>query len=99
MFAFTQSNRRWEAADGPDRYRRTLYTRRWRSAPYPFLTTFDGPVPNVTCTRRERTTSPLQALTMANDPMVLELAAALGSARDARAARTGPAWSAPSSSH
>jgi len=78
IFDFTQSARAWEPATGADRYRRTLYTRRWRSAVYPFLTTFDAPVPNVACTRRERTTSPLQALALANDPMMLELAAALG---------------------
>ncbi len=78
VFRFTQTNKRWDADEGADRYRRTLYTRLWRSSPYPFLTTFDAPQPNVTCTRRVPSSTPLQALTLANDPMVLELAGGLG---------------------
>lgn len=78
VFAFTQSKKSWKPAEGEDRYRRTLYTRLWRSSTYPFLTTFDAPVANVTCTRRGRSNTALQALTMANDPMVLEIAALFG---------------------
>ena len=78
VFAFTQSNKSWSASEGSDRYRRTLYTRIWRSSTHPFLTTFDYPPANVTCTRRERSNTPLQALALANDPMILELAAGLG---------------------
>ena len=77
VFAFTQSNRKWEPSAGPDRFRRTLYTRIWRSAVFPFLTTFDAPVPSQTCTRRLRSNTPLQALTLANDPMMIEIAAGL----------------------
>lgn len=78
VFSFTQSHKSWKAAEDSDRYRRTLYTRRWRSSTYPFLTTFDAPVANVACTRRGSSNTALQALTLANDPMVLEIAAALG---------------------
>ncbi len=78
VFAFTQSRKGWQAAEGPDRFRRTLYTRLWRSSTYPFLSTFDAPPATVTCNRRERSNTPLQALTMANDPMIQELAAGLG---------------------
>ncbi len=78
VFAFTQTNKQWLADEGADRFRRTLYVRLWRSSPYPFLTTFDAPQPNVTCTRRIPSSTPLQALTLANDPMVFEIAAGLG---------------------
>ena len=33
----------WNEANGPDRYRRALYTFRYRSVPYPMLQTFDAP--------------------------------------------------------
>ena len=78
VFAFTQRDKKWIANDGTNRFRRTLYVRLWRSSPYPFLTTFDAPQPNVTCTRRIPSSTPLQALTLANDSMMLELADGLG---------------------
>ncbi len=78
VFAFTQSRKSWEAAQSADRFRRTLYTRLWRSSTYPFLLTFDAPAADVACTRRGRSSTPLQALTLANDPMILELAEGLG---------------------
>ncbi|MFT7486702.1 MAG: hypothetical protein ACI9F9_002558, partial [Candidatus Paceibacteria bacterium] len=78
VFAFTQSKKSWHPSEGTERFRRTLYVRLWRSSTFPFLTTFDAPVANVSCTRRERSSTPLQALTMANDPMLLEIAAGLG---------------------
>ena len=46
--------------------------------PYPMLTTFDTPVFNVTCTFRQRSNTPLQSLTMANDETMIEIALALG---------------------
>ncbi len=78
VFSFTQTNKRWVADEGEDRFRRSLYVRLWRSSPYPFLTTFDAPQPTVACTRRIPSSTPLQALTLANDPMILELAEGLG---------------------
>ena len=77
VFAFTQNVKNWLPSEGEDRYRRTLYTRIWRSSTYPFLTTFDVPVANVTCTRRFRSNTPLQALVLANDAMMIELAGGL----------------------
>ncbi|MEZ5963030.1 MAG: PSD1 and planctomycete cytochrome C domain-containing protein [Planctomycetota bacterium] len=74
VFSFTQSKKTWQASTPPDRFRRSLYTRIWRSSPYPFQAVFDTPQANVTCTRRSVSNTPLQALTMANDPMLLELA-------------------------
>jgi hypothetical protein len=55
-----------------------MYTFFVRSAPYPMLTTFDAPVFNVTCTFRQRSSTPLQSLTMANDETMLEMARSLG---------------------
>ncbi|HEX9794175.1 MAG TPA: DUF1553 domain-containing protein, partial [Planctomycetota bacterium] len=77
VFAFTQKAKSWNPDQGDGRYRRTLYTRLWRSSPHPFLTTFDFPDASSSCTRRTRSNTPLQALTMANDPMLIELARAL----------------------
>ncbi len=54
-----------------------MYTYFWRSSPYPFLTTFDAPDATNTCTRRARSNTPLQALTMANDRAFFELAQGL----------------------
>lgn len=67
----------WLDSTGPDRYRRGLYTHMQRSAPYAQLATFDAPDPNLMCARRERSNSPLQALTLLNDPVFFEAAQAL----------------------
>jgi mono/diheme cytochrome c family protein len=77
IYDFTQRQATWITSEGADRYRRGMYTLFMRSAPYPLLTTFDTPRFNVTCTRRARSNTPLQALTMANDPTILEMARAL----------------------
>ena len=61
----------------PDRYRRALYTFRYRSVPYPMLQTFDAPNGDFSCVRRTRSNTPLQALTTLNEPIFLECARAL----------------------
>lgn len=71
---FTQVKRPWVASEGPDRYRRGLYTHFWRAAPYPGLTVFDAPDGGTTCTRRNRSNTPLQALTLLNDQALGECA-------------------------
>ena len=68
----------WDVDEGADRYRRALYTFRFRSSPYPMLQVFDTPDGNAPCTRRDVTNSPLQALTTLNEPLFFECAAALG---------------------
>ncbi|MCE9525979.1 MAG: DUF1553 domain-containing protein [Planctomycetales bacterium] len=78
VYDFTQDPKNWKAATGADRYRRGMYTHFWRSAPYPMLTIFDAPNGNVTCTRRIRSNTPLQALTLANDEAFVECVQAMG---------------------
>jgi hypothetical protein len=68
----------WKEATGPDRYRRAMYTFRYRSVPYPALQAFDAPSGEVACVRRMRSNTPLQALTMLNEPLFVEAAKALG---------------------
>jgi hypothetical protein len=77
VFSFTQIPRLWIANTGADRYRRGLYTYFWRSAPHPALTVFDAPDSTTTCTRRNRSNTPLQALTLLNDQAFLEFAQGL----------------------
>jgi hypothetical protein len=77
VFAFTQVPRDWKASAGPDRYRRGLYTYFWRSAPHPALMAFDAPDSTSTCTRRNRSNTPLQALTLLNDRAFYEFAQSL----------------------
>lgn len=74
VYAFTQDPKPWKAETGFDRYRRGLYTFFWRSLPFPMLTAFDAPNANVTCTRRIRSNTPLQSLTLANDLAFVECA-------------------------
>jgi hypothetical protein len=69
---------RWVESRGPDRYRRGLYTWFQRTSPYPMLMTFDAPDSNVCVVRRERSNTPLQALTLLNDAVFVECARALG---------------------
>ena len=67
----------WEVNEGPDRYRRGLYTFIQRTAPFAQSVTFDMPDPGRTCSRRERSNTPLQSLTLLNDPVFFEAAQAL----------------------
>jgi hypothetical protein len=84
---FTQVQRAWKPADDSGRYRRGMYTHFWRSAPHPALVTFDAPDAVTACTRRNRSNTPLQALTLLNDAGFAEYAYGLA-ARILRAART-----------
>jgi len=74
IYNFTQNVKTWKEDTGANRFRRTMYTEFFRSAPYPLWTTFDSPDFSTVCTRRSRTNTPLQALTLANDPVFWELA-------------------------
>jgi hypothetical protein len=67
----------WETSKNADRYRRSIYTFAKRTAPFAAFATFDGPTGEVCLARRDRSTTPLQALTLLNDEMYIEIARAL----------------------
>src|SRR5215510_10807711 len=68
---------KWEESAGADRYRRGLYILYQRTTPYPQLMNFDAPGANISCTRRQRSDTPLQALNLLNDPVFFEAAQGL----------------------
>jgi hypothetical protein len=72
-----QVKRVWNVSKGEDRYRRGLYTFVYRASPPPSLTVFDAPEGFSSCTRRIRSNTPLQALTLMNDSGFFEFATAL----------------------
>ena len=74
-----QVKRAWNVSVGEDRYRRGLYTFVYRATPPPSLTVFDAPDGQASCTRRIRSNTPLQALTLLNDATFFEFATALQS--------------------
>ncbi|MBI4625115.1 MAG: DUF1553 domain-containing protein [Verrucomicrobia bacterium] len=68
---------KWQESEGEDRYRRGMYIFFQRTVPFPMLMTFDAPNSTTTCTRRDRSNTPLQALTLWNDPAFFDCARAL----------------------
>ncbi len=71
-------NKAWPETKGPEKYRRGMYIHLRRNVPYPMLATFDASDASVACLRRERSNSPLQALTLLNDPVFVECHERLG---------------------
>lgn len=68
------------ADKGDKLYRRSLYTYWRKTIPPPSMLIFDSPMKEFCEVRRVRTSTPLQALNMLNDPQVLEASRVLGSA-------------------
>ena len=86
VMSLGQTKRDWKPSTGPERYRRGIYTYFWRATPHPALSVFDAPDAFSACTRRLRSNTPLQALTLLNDQQFYELAEALAE----RVQREGP---------
>ena len=72
-----QVKRAWAVSKGEDKFRRGIYTFVYRATPPPSLNVFDAPDGFSSCTRRIRSNTPLQALTLMNDSSFFEFATAL----------------------
>ncbi|QDV66399.1 Planctomycete cytochrome C [Rosistilla carotiformis] len=71
-------NQSWDVSRGEQKYRRGMYILFRRATPFPMLSTFDGPDSTSACAAREISNSPLQSLTLLNDPVFFECAQSLG---------------------
>jgi hypothetical protein len=69
-----KNERFMEPSAGTARYRRGIYINSQRTFPYPMLATFDAADANVCSSKRDRSNTPLQALTLLNDPVFVEAA-------------------------
>ena len=67
----------YDVSTGEDAHRRGLYTVWKRASPYPSFVNFDATARTACTVRRSRSNTPLQALTLLNDPVYVEAAAAL----------------------
>jgi hypothetical protein len=63
---------------GEGLYRRSIYTYWRRTGPAPVMMALDASKRDVCSVKRERTSSPLQALVLLNDPQMVEAARVLG---------------------
>jgi hypothetical protein len=67
----------YRTSQGEDSHRRGVYTVWRRSAPYPSFVSFDAPNRSACVVKRPQSNTPLQALTLLNDPVYVDLAAGL----------------------
>src|SRR5205807_4976582 len=66
--------REWQADKGENVYRRGLYTYWCRTFLHPSLQAFDAPTREECTVERTRSSTPLQALVLLNDPIYVEAA-------------------------
>jgi len=94
--------RKWEAGNGDDLYRRSLYTFWCRSFPHPAMVAFDAPSREECTAERPRSNIPQQALVLLNDPIFVEASRAFGErifkeGGDSLDAKLGWAWQSATS--
>ena len=68
---------KYKVSPGTERHRRGLYVILKRGSPYPSFVNFDATARLACTVKRSRTNTPLQALTLLNDPVYVEAAEAL----------------------
>lgn len=71
------TDHKYEQSHGPELYRRGMYVFWKRAAHYPSFQAFDAPSRETCTVQRPRTSTPLQALVVMNDPVYVEAARAL----------------------
>ena len=64
----------WKVSAGEEQNRRSIYVFVRRNTRYPMFDSFDMPDPHESCSRRNVTTSPIQALTLLNSHLTLQWA-------------------------
>ncbi len=78
----------WTVSKDPDDWtRRSLYVFTRRSVAYPMLANFDMASPQQVHSKRDVTTTPLQALTLYNDELVFQWSQSLAGPGDSRGGR------------
>ena len=70
-------NPKWEETKGSESYRRGLYVHYQRTTPYPLMASFDAPDTSISCSRRRKSNTALQALNLLNDPVFFEASQSL----------------------
>lgn len=71
--------KKWQASNGGDLYRRSVYTFWCRTFLHPSMLAFDAPSREECTAERARSNIPQQALAMLNDPIFVEAARVFGS--------------------
>lgn len=71
------NNATYTMDEGDDLYRRSLYTFWKRTVPPPSMKIFDAPSRSYCVVNRQKTSTPLQALNLMNDPQIIEAGTAL----------------------
>jgi hypothetical protein len=69
----------YKVSAGEEKYRRGIYVVLKRGSPYPSMVNFDASARMACVVKRSRSNTPLQALTLLNDPVYVEAAQAMAS--------------------
>lgn len=85
VWSTVYSGDRWNTSQDADRFRRAVYTYQKRTSGYPVFLTFDAPTRDACTARRLPSNTPLQALTVLNDPAFIEMAQSFANRMEAAA--------------